>query len=50
LLRGASLSPGETKQFGIVFATPEIAPVFRLCRKFYLWEGRVIGEAVAVPD
>lgn len=49
LLQGASLAPGETGQFGIVFLTPEIAPVFRQSRKFFLWEGHIIGEAVAVP-
>jgi hypothetical protein len=40
-------SPGETKHFGLVFLTREIAPVFKQVAKFYLWEGRIIGEASA---
>ena len=39
-------APGETKRLGIYFLTKEIAAVFRLQPKFYLWEGRIIGEAV----
>ena len=49
LLDGASLAPGETKQFGMHFLTPEAGALFRKVSKFYLWEGRVIGEAVPNP-
>ena len=50
LTRGERFSPGETKKFGIVFGTPEAAPLFRSVRKFYLWEGRIIGEAHATTS
>ena len=39
------LHPGETKEFGIAFMAPEIVPAFRMVQKFYLWEGRIFGEA-----
>jgi hypothetical protein len=42
-------SPGETKQFGMVFLTPEAGALFRKVRKIFLWEGRIIGEAVPNP-
>ena len=47
LTRGERFSPGETKRFGIVFICPEAAPLFQLAKKFYLWEGHIIGEATA---
>jgi hypothetical protein len=47
LTRGERFSPGETKQFGVVFLTAEAAPLFRRVKKFYLWEGWIIGEARA---
>jgi hypothetical protein len=45
LTNGNTLAPGETKDFGIVFQTSEIAPVFAKMQRFFLWEGRIIGEA-----
>jgi hypothetical protein len=48
LTKNEPLEPGETKDFGIVFLTPEIGPVFALAKKFYLWEGHIIGEAHCV--
>lgn len=50
LLRGEQLVPGQTKRFGIVFLTPQVAPVFQHVKKFYLWEGGIIGEAVVAPS
>jgi hypothetical protein len=47
LNQGERFSPGETKQFGIVFGCREAAPMFRKVGKFYLWEGHIIGEATA---
>jgi hypothetical protein len=47
LNRGERFSPGESKQFGMVFLSPEVAPMFRKVQKFYLWEGWIIGEASA---
>jgi hypothetical protein len=48
LTRGERFLPGETKQFGMVFLSPEAAPMFRKVSKFYLWEGHIIGEATAI--
>jgi hypothetical protein len=48
LTGGERFSPGETKRFGVVFLTPEAAPLFRSMEKFLLWEGRIIGEAHAI--
>jgi hypothetical protein len=48
LTRGERFLPGETKQFGMVFVSSEAAIMFREVRKFYLWEGHVIGEATAI--
>ena len=45
LNQGEQFSPGETRQFGIKFLSPEAALMFRKVSKFYLWEGRIIGEA-----
>jgi len=45
LTGGARFAPGEIKQFGIKFLTPEAAVRFSKVDKFYLWELRVIGEA-----
>ena len=48
LTQGERFLPGETKQFGMVFLSPEAAPMFRKVSKFYLWEGHIIGEATAI--
>ena len=45
LINGEPFAPGETKEFAIVFLTAEIAPLFGLVERFFIWEGRVIGEA-----
>jgi len=50
LTHGERFSPGETKQFGMLFLTPEAGRLFRTVRKFYLWEGWVIGEAIPHRD
>lgn len=45
LLRDAPLHPGETRELGFVFLSGE--PAVRALReagRFYLWEGRFIGE------
>jgi hypothetical protein len=34
---------------GIKFLSDDTAPIFRDAGRFYLWEGKIIGEAVAVP-
>ncbi len=45
---GEKFSPGETKELEMVFLTPEAGRLFRAVPKFYLWEGRIIGEAQPV--
>lgn len=47
LTLGEKFFPGETKQLGIYFVSPEAAPMFRSVSKFYLWEGHIIGEATS---
>ena len=44
LTQGEAISPGETKRFGVVFLMPEAGALFRRLPKFYLWEGKIIGE------
>jgi hypothetical protein len=50
LLNGLTMSPGETRRLGIKFLSDDSAPIFRDAGKFYLWEGKIIGEAVVVPN
>ncbi|HEY1561091.1 MAG TPA: hypothetical protein VGF71_09410 [Caulobacteraceae bacterium] len=47
-LSGQRIQPGETKRVGIRFSFDPAAPLFRSAGKFYLWDGRNIGEAVVV--
>jgi hypothetical protein len=49
LLNGQTMSPGETRRLGIKFLSDDSAPIFRDAGRFYLWEGKIIGEAVVVP-
>jgi hypothetical protein len=50
ILNGLKVWPGETRRMGIAFLSgEESASIFRAAGKFYLWEGRIIGEAVVVP-
>jgi hypothetical protein len=49
LLEGTSMKPGETRRVEVVFLTPDQAvPAFRKSGKFFLWDGRLIGEAKLV--
>jgi hypothetical protein len=45
ITNGEKFSPGETKELGIVFLTPEAGRLFQVVGNFYLWEGRIIAEA-----
>ncbi len=47
-LSGQQILPSETKRVGIRFSYEPAVTLFRTARKFYLWDGRIIGEAVAV--
>lgn len=49
LLGDTPLSPGEHRKVGFVFLSGEsAAEIFRKAGTFYLWEGKVIGEATVV--
>ena len=44
------LAPDSSRRVGFVFPSgQEAADIFRHAAKFYLWEGRFIGEASVVP-
>jgi len=45
LLNGEPLQLGQTRRIGFVFLSPDSAAIFKSAGK-YLWEGRIIGEAV----
>lgn len=43
------LAPGDRRRVGFVFLSgEEAADILRKAGRFYLWEGRFIGEAVVV--
>lgn len=50
LLGGRPMSPGERRQAGMKFLTPEGAEAIRSAGKFYLWERGIIGEGQVVAD
>ena len=51
LLRDQPLYPGESRRLGFVFLTPEEAlSTINEAGRFYLWEGRYIGEATVVAN
>jgi hypothetical protein len=50
LTKGEKFSSGETKNFEIVFMTPQAGQLFRTVPVFYLWEGQIIGEARAIAE
>ena len=52
LLGDVEMQPGETKRsVGFVFLSgDEAAEKLRAAGKFYLWEGRFIGEATVMTD
>ena len=51
LLGDAPMAPGESRRVGFVFLSgEEAATLFRKAGRFFLWEGRFIGEAFVVAD
>ncbi|MBB5986935.1 hypothetical protein [Sphingobium lignivorans] len=51
ILGEVELCPGETGRFGWMFLSgDQAASQMRQAGKFYLWEGRIIGEAVVVTE
>jgi len=51
LLRDRALEPGERRRLGFVFLSPqEAVAAIEKAGRFYLWEGRFIGEATVVSN
>jgi hypothetical protein len=50
LLGETPISPGESRRLGFVFLSPEGLAAMQKVGKFYLWEGRFIGEATVVNN
>lgn len=48
-LDGEPLRLGQTRRVGFAFLSFDSAEIFRSAGKFYLWEGRIIGEAFVRP-
>lgn len=49
LLRDNPMQPGETRRVGFVFLSgQEAVATLRAAGRFFLWEGKFIGEAVIV--
>jgi hypothetical protein len=48
LLDERAIEPGDSRRLGFVFLSPEAPDIFRAAGQFYLWEGRIIGEAKVV--
>lgn len=45
---GAPLEPGQKRRIRFDFLTREGAEAMRMSQRFFLWEGRIIGEAAVV--
>jgi hypothetical protein len=50
LLLDEPLHPGHTRRVGFVFLHRESVKVMLEARRFFLWEGRFIGEATVVES
>jgi hypothetical protein len=51
LLHDEPLHPGERRRLGFAFLSPENAvPALAKSGRFYLWEGRAIGEGTIVSN
>lgn len=49
LLRDEPLQPGETRRLGFVFLSgQEAVAQLKAAGRFFLWEGKFIGEAVII--
>jgi hypothetical protein len=48
MLGDEPLHPGETRQVGFFFLIPDSAEKVRGAGRFFLWEGKFIGEAEVV--
>ena len=51
LLGKRSIRPGESRRVGLfLLSGEEAASSLRRARKFFIWEGRVVGEAIVVDE
>ena len=48
LLGEQPIEPGDERRLSFVFISPEAPNILRAAGRFYLWEGRIVGEAVVV--
>ena len=48
LIENEALLPGECRRLGFVFSNKDGIEVIRTAGRFFLWEGRFIGEAKVV--
>lgn len=48
LLGERAIEPGSCRRLGFVFLSPDAPDILRAAGRFYLWEGRVIGEATVI--
>lgn len=51
LIGDLPLLPGQNRKLGFFFPSFEDAvPLLRIAKRFYLWEGGFVGEAVIIGD
>ena len=50
VLGDTPLLPGEKRRLGFVFLSDEAPEKMKAAGQFFLWEGKVIGEAVVVDS
>jgi hypothetical protein len=52
LLHGRAVAPGETARVGvtILLGEEEAATLFFPARRFFLWEGRIVGEGTVISN
>jgi hypothetical protein len=48
LLGERPLEPGDERRLGFVFLSPDTPAILRDAGRFYLWEGRIVGEATVI--
>jgi hypothetical protein len=48
LLEEQGIEPGDQRRLEFVFISPEAPDILRAACRFYLWEGRIVGEGTVV--
>jgi hypothetical protein len=44
------IHPGETRRVAVKFLHKDAVPIFQAAGHFYLWDMRIIGKAVIIPN